>query len=284
MPILLAALVGAGAIGACSFGLATSAGAAASPQVHLSTTVIVPGHTITISGSGWPVGTVLQATLCGADAISGTADCAVESTATVIAVRGGIFAMPMTPTMPPQPCPCVVLVTGSNSGYVQTIPVIVVGARSAPIQELPPSFTPGVRLSGLRVVGAPTVASLFGAAARREVELRLTNREDRPVRTVLVGRWGTGGLPQNVIDMPAVPVLAAGESRLLHASFDLPAFSLGDYTVRVEVLVMGGGRDVTMSAPTSQWPVALLVCGYILLGLVVFWLTVAVAGIVKTRR
>ena len=239
------------------------------PELQLSTYTIVPGQTVTVTGTGWPVRQSVDATVCGADATSGTADSAVTATATMVATARGLLWAQFTPVLPPQPCPCVVLVTSTNSTYSETIPVEVVGARTEPVHGIAPSSSPQVRLSGLRVVGGATVASWFGGAAPRTLELRITNPGDRPVTPVLVGRWGRGSDPENVIRMPTVRSLGAGQSTEIRARFALGAISVGAYAVQVQVQQVGRPGAIVVSSSTSQWPMGLFAWGLVLLVLLI---------------
>jgi len=111
-------------------------------------------------------------------------------------------------------------------------------------------------VSGLRVVGTPTVVSSLGGAAPRTMVLRLRIPSSSPVVPVLVGRRGKGPSPSTAIEMPTVASLGPGQSRELRVPFQLSAFSVGDYTVQVQMEVLEEGRDVVVSATTSQWPIA----------------------------
>jgi hypothetical protein len=238
--------------------------------ISIGSQSIVPGQKLLISGSGWPVKTALSATLCGTDAIAGTADCAETTTVVVVAPRTGrVWAM-MTTALPPVPCPCVILVTGITNLYTKKIPVTVVGAATAPVTRTTTSGEPDLRVANLRVVGGTTWASSFGGAAPRTLEFRVHNAGTGSETPVLLGRWGTGAHPTNVIKMPVMRALGAGQSTEVRAHFSLSPLSTGTYTVRVDILTVGFHEVASASSSTSTWPIALFIVGLVLLGLVLW--------------
>jgi hypothetical protein len=256
-------------------GSVTAAGAPApQPRIHLSATVVVPGQRIVISGLDWPYLTSVDVALCGADAVDGSADCSVTETATMVATHRGILESYISVVLPPRPCPCVMLVTSANSDFTEKIPVKIVGAPTVPVRRLTPTVTPAPSITDLRVVGSTTFVSSMGGAAPREVEFRIRNSASTTVTPVLIGRWGGGDndLP-NVIDMPAMRPLGAGESRDVRVPFDLRALSIGDFTVRIQTQLVGYTQVATAWSPTSQWPIALFICLFALLVLIVLLAT-----------
>jgi hypothetical protein len=250
--------------------VASEAGAAGSTGVvQLSTRVISPGETVVVSGSGWPEGTGLSAELCGAKAVSGSADCAESTTVTMQATSRGLLWKQMIGAIPPEPCPCVVLFTGFTNGYTHMIPVQVVGASSAPVRPITPSAPPKVRISTLTVTKVATLASSFGGPAQRSVEVRITNPGNGPVTPTVVARWGSGDVLSNVIPMPPPRQIDPGQTWEIRRPFALGAFAMGTYAVRVQVELVGFVDDDAVKATTtSQWPVALFVLGGVLILLI----------------
>jgi hypothetical protein len=235
-----------------------------------------------VTGSGFEPGAALVASVCGAGAVDGTDDCAVASSASLIAAQGGGFSIPMVPAMPPVPCPCIVLVTETGGDFRATIPVSVAGAKTAPLPDRAAAEGAAeLDVSGLHVRGGATLGSLFGGTAARSLELTLHNPGRLPVTPVLTARWGKGADGQNVIAVPAVRALAPGQSVKVRAAFRLDALSMGAYTVRVTVDQTGQYLATTdRSASTSTWPVGLLVVALV----VVVLLLVGVARLVTRRR
>lgn len=238
-----------------------SAMAAASPQITLGTTTIAPGQKVAVNGTGWAPGTALNATICGADAVDGTADCANTSTVKFIASPTGVINGYLYGALPPQPCPCVVLVVGLNTETTETIPVTVVGATTAPVPPAPTTNEPELEIRHLRVTATPTVGSVMGAAAPRTLELRVHNAGPYQETPVLIGRWGQPTAVDHAITMPSVGSLAAGATKDVHVTFSLPAFSVGTYTVRVSAQVVGFTKKASATTSTTQWPFGLFALG-----------------------
>ena len=187
----------------------------------------------------------------------------------------------MTPALPPKPCPCVILISGVTSQYTKKIPVTVVGETTAPVpQPAPATVEPKFQVVNLHVAGGVTLASAFGGAAPRTVEFQVSNVGTLTETPVLVGRWGTGNKINNVIKMPTLQEVAAGKSVAVRAHFSLPALSMGSYTVKVFVQVVGFHNVASDSATTSTWPFALFIALLVLLEL----LLLAITKIVRTRR
>ncbi len=251
-------------------GPGTAGASSHNPQLQLSTTVLVPGDTLVITGSGWPNDAALSATICGADAVSGTVDCAATSTAAMGVSSTGSVWVKTRVEIPPTPCPCVVLVTGTTFTYTDKIPVKVVGAATAPVSRAPSSAPPTVRISDLEVNGRPTLVSLFGGPAPRTLEFHLQNVWTKPVTPVLLGRWGNGQDLSNVIEMPRVRTLRPGQSLELKVPFSLPGLSIGSYTVAVQVQLVGYTHEFSAATGTSQWPIALFVSCLLLVLLLVY--------------
>ncbi len=256
---------------------APAAQAKVAPSIQLSTTNLVPGQTVVISGTGWPVLTSVVATLCGADAVSGTSDCAVTETATMVATHHGLLYSRFPVVVPPAPCPCVMLITSVTSNFTEMIPVTVFGQRSAPVRRLPPSPFDKPRITRLAVSASTSVGSVFGAPAPRTLTVGLDNSGRTTVAPVLVGRWGRSGDATTVIKMPKLRPLKPGQRVTVAVPFDLGALAVGTYEVHVEVQLVGLPTSLSETTTTSQWPIAL----FIAVGLLVLWLVV---GIVRRRR
>ncbi len=274
-----------GAVGALWLVFApVGAGAAGSaPTVALSTTTLVPGQTVVLSGSHWPDFDSVVATLCGSDAVSGTADCAVTETATMVATHRGLLWSHIAVEVPPQPCPCVLYVTSATSAFSEKIPVKIQGAPSAPVRTLTPSRKDTPVISDLAVSSSWSLASSFGAPATKTVTLRLENPGQTTITPVLVGRWGSGQDTPYVITMPRLRPLGPGRAVTVRTNFQLKAFAIGTYRVAVSVQSVGLAHEVSASASTTQWPVALFVCLGLLAGLVV-WVALAARRRRRARR
>lgn len=259
---------------------AVGAAAAAQPKLALATTTIVPGQKVDVTGSGWRPRTVLSAFVCGADAVAGTSDCAVTATTELLASPTGLITAHLTGAVPPQPCPCVVLVTGVNVSYTEKIPVTVVGAATAPVPPAPTPYQPDLVIEGLHVEAPTTVGSAMGASAPRTMVLGVRNAGTAAETPLLLGRWGPAGQVDHAITMPAVKPVAPGATETVRAAFSLPALATGSYTVRVTAEVVGFRHEASAATTTTQWPVGLFALG----ALVVLLLVLALATRPRRRR
>jgi hypothetical protein len=265
--LALGATVGLSAM--VALGSVVPAEATSNPSIELSTNTLVPGQTVVISGTGWPVFSSVVATLCGADAVSGTADCAVTETATMVATHHGLLYSRFSVVAPPAPCPCVMLLTSDSSNFTKTIPVTVVGQPTAPVRPLRPTPVAKPRISGFKVTGTMTAGSAFGAPAPRTITMQLENPSSTTVKPVLVGRWGRSGHATTVIPMPHLGALQPAQRVTVRVPFDLTALSVGSYVVRVEVQLVGSPNPLVATTTTSQWPVALFVAVALLIAAVI---------------
>ena len=262
-PAILAALAALVAV-TVPAGVATAG--EESPDIVLSTTVLVPGRPVALSGTHWPQGTTLHAVLCGANAVDGSADCVEEAAVTMTPGPDGALQGVMQVVLPPRPCPCVVLVTGLTSSFSTTIPVDVRGAPTAPAVSEAPSTQPLALQVEARVTGGASLATVLGGAAHRAVHVTMRNTGKVPLRPVVTARWGRGSSPRQAIASPATGVLAPGEARTIVVPFHLDPLSVGNYTIAGEVT--GAGRSVPFTSSTSTWPWGLLVVAQVVLLLV----------------
>ena len=177
--VLLAAAVVAGT--------ATPAGApitasGAEPELHLQTDVLTPGQSVAITGSRWPSGSTLQAVLCGANTVNGSADCVQAAAVTMSPGPNGVVDGVLRVLPPPQPCPCVVVVSSLAAKSI-TFPVQVVGMPTAPVRSASPQYQPQPLKVHARVTGATSLGAAFGAPASRTLVLTVTNTGQTRCRT-----------------------------------------------------------------------------------------------------
>ncbi len=262
-------LCGARVVGVVAAGAAATA---PQPQVAADPTTIVPGQQVLVTGQHWPVHALVNVVICGADAVDGTADCANADTATVGSLRTGTLTARITAAVPPRPCPCVVMAKGVYTGAQATTPVTVVGAGTAPVPPGPTVRQPNFEFEGLRVLSSASFGSVMGTSSPRTVEFRLRNATSFPETPLLTGRWGRPTAVHNAVTMPYVGQMAPGATKLVRATFTLPALSLGTYDVRVEAQVDGFTTASSATTSTSQWPYGLFAVLALVLLLVVLGL------------
>jgi len=250
---------------------ATIAAGGTEPELHLETDVLTPGRSVAITGSRWPTGTTLQAVLCGANAVNGSADCVQAAAVTMSPGPNGVVNGVLQVLPPPQPCPCVVVVSLLATAKSITLPVQVEGVPAAPVPPASTQHQPQPLTVRARVTGGNSLGSVFGAPASRTLVLTVTNTDQSPVpNPVVSAQWGRKRNVDQSISVPGVGPLAPGESRRINIPFELDALSFGSYSVAGRVT--GASAPVRFEEETSTWPwglfvILLVVAQRLLLGL-----------------
>lgn len=277
----LSALLGALLVGTVPApAVTTPATAPPARTLSLSSTTLVPGQSVAISGRNWPLHQLFQATLCGGDALLGSEDCANgAAVAFAPADVGGVIQVTLPVTDPPTPCPCVVQITRVHPPeVVDSVPVTVVGVPSETPVTPPALLPPSLRVSGVHVVAGSSWAAWFGAAAPRELVLTVHNAGAAPIRPLLAARWIGGGV-SHVIATPRARVVPVGGSTRLTATFHLSTLTWGQ--VRVVGQVAGTTFAVTFRTTASTLPWGLVVIGIVI---VAGLLVLIVLAVVRHRR
>lgn len=237
---------------------ATIAARGAEPELHLQTDVLTPGQSVAIAGSGWPTGSTLQAVLCGANAVNGSADCVQAAAVTMSPGPNGVVDGVLQVLPPPQPCPCVVVVSSLAPAKSITFPVQIVGVPTASVRPASPQYQPQPLKVRARVTGANSLGSVFGAPASRTLVLTVTNTGESSVpNPVVSARYGRKGNADHLITSPAVGALAPGQTRRVSIPFELDALSFGSYHLAGRVT--GTSAPVRFQQETSTWPWGLFV-------------------------
>lgn len=269
---LLAGLaLAVGLVTTAAFPTAAPAAPAPTPTIELSTSLLVPGSEVALHGTHWSEDTVLQATLCGANAVDGSVNCVGRAAVTMTPGPTGVVDGTLHVFMPPDPCPCVVLVSGLTSSFSRRLPVQVAGAATAPPKTASPLAEPPTLRVDTEVSGGTTLASFFGGPAERTLTVRIRNTGSIDIaHPVLAVGWGRSGSADHLIRTPRLGPIAAGATRTVKVPFELDAFAMGNYEVAGRVT--GASKPVPVSATTSTWPwglfaVALVLLQFILLGI-----------------
>ncbi|ACU77635.1 conserved hypothetical protein [Catenulispora acidiphila DSM 44928] len=236
------------------------------PSLVLSKTTAKLGESISVTGSGFPIGAQLQVEICG---IGGTSNsCAIASAVGATADALGGFHQNLPVVEPPTPCPCTVHVTpfaGTAADPVDT-PISIPGLRYLP-QDAP---TPAAGVAKLMAVGAvddsPFLTQL-GADGSARVTVTFANLGGGPAPdpgvVLTVSRGG-----KQVASCPLAwtgGALAVGARRVLTCELALPGGWFRDYEIGVAIGAAGHRATVrTLSAAVRPWgelvaPAALLV-------------------------
>ncbi len=238
--------------------------------------MLSPGESVSITGTGWPAHRLLQAAVCGGGPLAVSSECDLTHAIEFGSADNGVVAASLTASVPPAPCPCVILVTQVNPSATESLPVTIEGA---PTGSIPTPFParPSVRVFGVEVVSQSSWTSWFGAAAPRELVVTVHNRGSLAVRPLLVASW-IDGSDNYVITSPRPKRLRAGGTTQLTAPFSLSTFANGQFVV--VGTVTGTGFDDRFSNVTATTPWGL----YILLILLAVGVLLAVAAFLGRRR
>lgn len=236
------------------------------------------GERITVRGSGWPATSVINAVICGNNALNGQVDCDPASGAQDVSDTLGDVLFEMVATVPPLPCPCVVRVSALSDAESVSAPLEIIGADVAEPQR--DSDTVRALDVSLALSGGPSAASLFGVAAARELTLVARNSGTQPLLQVPVSlTFGSGTNPTDPVviqDVPNVvlPDLQPGETGEVRVPIEIPAIAAGKYTARasfvgLDTLSENGAAlppgQNSVSTTTTTYPWGLLIVAWLLL-------------------
>jgi hypothetical protein len=167
------------------FGVMGSMVALAAPVSAVPSSAVVsvdpdagaPGSTATVSGENFPPDTNVQVQICGNEALDGSDDCDPSTAQEVSVTPQGRFQVPLSVTIPPKPCPCVVMALDFSLTITPTTPFDVIGA--------PTGSTSPLRIHSLQILSAALQGdgpwtSWFGAPPKRNLVLTVHNPNDVP--------------------------------------------------------------------------------------------------------
>jgi hypothetical protein len=230
------------------------------PSVTVDRTGTAAGEELLVTGTGWQPGTLVKVELCGNAGRGGSVDCDVANGRAVTTSADGTFSTTLTAGLPPRPCPCVILADSQSTAESATVDIAVAGMVTVPLdrQQAAAEVRRDIEIAGVRVDGRGPWQSWFGAAPERRLVVTLHNSGDVPLRDPpLAIAVGVGDDPDRIIPAPAVGRLEPGQVRILEIPFELDSFTIGERTVRVEVL--GFQDPIVAEATTSAYPWGLAV-------------------------
>lgn len=248
------------------------------------------GEIVTVRGSGWPASSVINAVVCGNNALNGQVDCDPASGAQNVSDNlGGVF-LNMAASVPPRPCPCVVKISSLADSVSVTAPLEIVGVDVAEPQRNG-NVVRALDVS-LSDSGGPTAASLFGVAASRELTLVARNVGTEPLLQVPVSiTFGSGTNPTDpVVTRGApdfvLPDLQPSETGEVKVPIEIPAIAAGKYTARVSFVGLDTLSADGMALPPGQNSISTTTTTYPWGLLVVAWLLLQVPllGLYKRRQ
>ncbi len=232
--------------------------AASQGTLTLATSTVVPGRAVTVAGVGWAPNTVLQASICGANAVSGSVDCAAQSSVIFSAGPTGTIESTIPIVIPPKPCPCVVLIAGTTISYLKRIPVTVAGAATAPVVRASRTVD-DVEIVRAQFVGSTPLRQWFGLPATRTVSVTVRNTGSAATSNIdFFASLGTTPLTNHQL-----APLGAGREATYLVSVPIPALTIGN--VNVSGHVDSGEQLKGFGVRTTIWPFGLLLLALVVI-------------------
>lgn len=236
------------------------------PRVSLDRKQVPVDGQVMVAGSGLQAGTLVNAVLCGNAARRGSLDCAVASAVEIGVQQDGTFSAPLRARQPPQPCPCVVMVTGATPEAIVTR----VRLRGHPVRS-------GGRGPRTRTVGRPRVVvrsaelevgsmvgAWFGAGGEAVLTVALRNEGTVAGTPRLDLGWGPEGSdPDRFIELPQLEPLEPWRTTIVEIPVRFDALANGEQVVAGSV--SAGGREVAFDDSVVVRPWGLFAIALVLL-------------------
>ncbi|HSA51392.1 MAG TPA: hypothetical protein VLH10_14965 [Yinghuangia sp.] len=160
-------------------------------EIAVGTATAAPGSDVTVTGSGWSPGSMVNIAVCGRNGQGGSQSCSVATSVSTTVPTGGTIEATLKVETPPVPCPCVIRVVTVTGGTApeRTTPLEIPGAPHAPLSDTGKS--PG-RLTFIRseMTGGDTIFTWFGSPVSRRFRIEVGNMGETPI-TNPVFRIGT---------------------------------------------------------------------------------------------
>ena len=242
-----------------SFAIPASAENAPGPGVVIPTGVTLSGTPARgyvgtqtqVVGTGWPANAPIQVTTCGNNALNGSPDCTRFSGNTEVTDANGNFQFRTVFGDPPRPCPCVLHAFSPALAQPNNFPIELLGHPIAPPSR--DTISRAVRLD-VSISGTGPLASWLGFPATRSLDASITNTGTAPlVNPPAYIYLGKGQDPTTLLVQPAIGSINPGETVQVSLPFELPAFSFGSYTVKLDMPGMDLPASATTTTATYPW-------------------------------
>ena len=227
--------------------LAAPAAAATPPPTDPGTTVAGPSlevvdqafpddavasaTTFKVQGTGWPADILGQLEVCGAEARSGTSDCALDTAQVVASNSRGTFEGRLQLVIPPSPCPCVVRAVSESTSDAATAPLDIPDAPTAHPGDGEVSAPALRRLDADHVAleGSDDVRTWLGGKPHRTFVFELVNSGSVAVENATVTMTaGPADNPTGFVTPVKVDRMDVGERRSFTVPIEFPNLSSGD--------------------------------------------------------
>jgi hypothetical protein len=273
-------LAAAAVLGATLIGLSAPAAAAPGPSLSLDQTTMTVGTRLLIQGDGFIGAHLVRVTLCGNNALDGSADCDLGASVTAGVGTNGYFSTVLVVERPPTPCPCVVTAVNAESASpTASAPVTVIGVPTAPPRNRVPDVAQLLKIDA-HVQGQGSWTSWFGASSNRTLVLTLRDigKVSVPNPSLSVTLRKGSDTPQYV-PSPRITTLQPGETRVVRIPLTLDALSMGQFTVSGTVT----GYNARFTTKTSSYPWGWLIIPFILIN-IILWRVLRRLAIGRERK
>jgi hypothetical protein len=240
----------------------------------VSPTTLAPSASTTLTGTNWAPGAVIQASVCGASAVNGSADCAVIAATTLSANQDGDIRGSLKVPVPPAPCPCVVLVTDPRSSYLKRVPITIAGVPFAAVHPARPAVA-HIDVVQATLTGSTGWSQWFGLATTRTLKVTARNSGVAPSGHLTL--YAT--LNQTPIVAQSLPALAPGKEGTYFVTVQLRPLAVGEVTIEGHI-ESSNGPSAGFSVPETFIPFGLIVLALILVQLILL----LIRNIVRRRR
>jgi hypothetical protein len=260
--VLVAALIAAVAI---------LPAAAATPQPSPTAALVVepgtvrPGQTATVMGSGFPGDADVVSQICGDLGLDGSLDCDLSTSQEVSTTPDGRFQVTLVASIPPKPCPCVVMATSSAFESTPTVGIGIIGAPVAPLHR-PQPIGATITVSSARLRGHDSWAQWFGSRPKRTLVLTLQSTVDQAQSGLpLILSIGTPGHADSVEATAPLGALPAHGTTTYNVPVRFGLISIGNGHLRG--VVGFAGHEASFTDSVFLFPWGLLVVALVLLQL-----------------
>ena len=249
---------------------ASVSGAGTTAEVFVQPGVASPGQSVTVTGRGFPANTNVQAQICGNAALDGSADCVQSTAQEVSTTKSGLFQVPVVVTIPPKPCPCVVLVLDFSAPSTPTTPITIIGAPNATPAA---SKVQKLQLLDAYLEGNGPWYSLFGGPPKRTLVLTVRNPNPTPyIDPPLVLAVGAqSNITTHEATTRNLATIGAYQTKIYQVPVTFPAISIGEH--QVVGVVGNSGLSRAFVVKTWLFPWGLLIVLLVVLELILLAIT-----------
>ncbi len=213
------------------------------------------GATFKVAGTGWPADTLIQLEVCGAEARSGTSDCASDAAQVVASNVRGTFEGRLALVVPPSPCPCVVRALSQTTTDTALTPIEIPGAPTshAGDGDITAPALRRLEASNVELSGSDNLRTWMGASPQRVFMFELKNTGSVAVNNATVTMTaGPSDNPTGFVKPVKIERMEVGQTRKISVPIEFPNLSYGEQSVRATL--NGTSMPTTFAATTTTHP------------------------------